>query len=162
MKCFPRWLLIAVAWLCLLPVQNLFAALILTTSTNAISIPFATTDYNSSTGAAQLIRASAQTLTILSDKNTWTLSVRAQTSAFSFIPSFGDPNPNKPASQLAVRAPATSGNWLALTTTNQVLSTGPKSSSNQTRSLDYRLDSNLSTDPPGTYTISVIYTLTNP
>jgi len=79
-----------------------------------------------------------------------------------FTPTAGDPNPNKPAADLAVRAPATSATWLALTTTNQVLSTGPKSASNQTRALDYRLNSNLNSNPPGKYTISVIYTLTSP
>ena len=143
-------------------VRSLFAALSLTTSTNSVSIPFAATDYNASTGAAQLIRSSAQTLTIISDKKTWTLSVRAMTSTFSFSPSLGDPNPNKPATDLAVRAPATSSTFIALTTSDQVLSTGPKSASAQTVNLDYRLDSNLSTNPPGTYSISVIYTLTNP
>lgn len=162
MKRIPKRALTVVAWLCLLPMQNLSAATTLTTNTNAVSIPFATTDYNSSTGAAQLIKTSANTLTIVSSSATWTLSVRALTSTFSFAPSLGDANPNKPASDLAVRAPATSSTWLVLTTTNQVLSTGPKSSSNQTRAIDYRLNSNLSTDPPGTYTISVVYTLTNP
>ena len=162
MKRFPRWALITVSGLCLVPVGNLLAALILTTSTNAVSIPFATTDYNVSTGAAQLIKASAQTLTILSSSATWTLNVRALTSTFTFVPLLGDANPNKPAGDLAVRAPATSATFLALTTSNQVLSTGPKSGSNQTRVLDYRLNSNLNTDPPGTYTISVIYTLTSP
>lgn len=162
MKCFPKPARIAVAVLCLLALQNLFAALTLTTNTTMVSIPFATTDYNGSTGAAQLTKTSAQRLTILSNASTWTLSVRAQTSTFSFTPSLGDPNPNKPASDLAVRAPATSSTFLALTTTNQVLSTGPTSASNQTRALDYRLNSNLSSNPPGTYTISVIYTLTSP
>jgi len=143
-------------------VRSLFAALTLTTSTNSVSIPFATTDYNASTGVAQVTRTSAQTLTIISDKKTWTLSVRAMTSTFSFTPSLGDPNPNKPAADLAVRNAATSSTFVALTTSDQVLSTGPKSASAQTVNLDYRLDSNLSTNPPGTYTISVIYTLTNP
>jgi hypothetical protein len=143
-------------------VPSLFATLTLTTSTNSVAIPFATTDYNKATGAAQIIKTSAQTLTILSTTATWTLSVRALTSTFTFAPSAGDPNPSKPAADLAVRAPATSATWLALTTTNQVLSTGPKSASNQTRALDYRLNSNLNSNPPGTYTISVIYTLTSP
>jgi hypothetical protein len=84
------------------------------------------------------------------------------TSTFSFTPSLGDPNPNKPAADLAVRNPATSSTFIPLTTSDQVLSTGPKSESAQAENLDYRLDSNLSTNPPGTYTISVIYTLTNP
>ncbi len=143
-------------------IPSLFAALTLTTSTNSVSIPFATTDYNKTTGVAQITKTSAQTLTILSSSATWTLSVRALTATFSFAPSAGDPNPSKPAGDLAVRAPATSSAWLVLTTTNQVLSTGPKSASNQTRVLDYRLNSNLNSDPPGTYTISVIYTLTSP
>lgn len=162
MKHFPRWALIAITWLCILPVETLFAALTLTTSTSSVLIPFATTDYNASTGAAQVISTAAQTLTIFSNNKTWTLTVRASTSTFSFAACCGDPNPNKPASDLSVRAPATSSAWLVLTTSNQVLSTGPKSASNQTQSLDYRLNSNLSTDPPGTYTISVIYTVTQP
>lgn len=162
MKHFSKRKLIAIAWLIFVPASCLFAALQLTTSTNSVLIPFASTDYNSSTGAAQIVRTSAQTLTILSDKKTWTLNVRALTSTFSFSPSLGDPNPNKPASDLLVRAPATSSSWLTLTTSDQVLSTGPKSNNDQTLALDYQLSSNLSSDPPGTYTISVIYTLTNP
>lgn len=153
---------IAVISLFLGPVSCLVAALTLTTNTTSVSIPFATTDYNASTGAAQITKTSAQTLTILSTTNTWTLSVRALAATFTFTPSLGDPNPNKPAGDLAVRAPATSATFLALTTSNQVLSTGPKSASNQTRVLDYRLSSNLNANPPGTYTISVIYTLTSP
>jgi hypothetical protein len=153
---------IAIACFSLLLAGDLFALLTLNIDTNAVSIPFLTTDYNSSTGAAQVIKTSAETLTIRSTTNTWTLTVRALTATFSFVPSLGDPNPNKPAGDLAVRAPATSLTWLVLTTANQVLSTGPKAAGNQTRALDYRLNSNLNANPPGTYTISVIYTLTSP
>ena len=162
MKRISKRLLIAVPSLFLVPVSCLVAALTLNTNTVLVAIPFATTDYNASTGAAQIIKTSAQTLTILSTTNTWTLSVRASAATFTFSALFGDPNPNKPAGDLAVRAPATSATFIALTTSNQVLSTGPKSASNQTRVLDYRLNSNLSNNPPGTYTISVIYTLTSP
>jgi hypothetical protein len=154
--------LIVVTTLACLPLACLLAALKLTTDTNSISIPFATTDYNSSSGAAQIIKTTAETLTIQSTTNTWTLNVRAMASTFTFAPSSGDPNPNKPASDLSVRTPATSTTWTSLTTSNQVLSTGPKSGSNQTRTVDYRLNSNLSTDPPGTYTISIIYTISSP
>lgn len=162
MNRLSKYAVIAITCFSLLLVGDLFAVLTLTTNTSSVAIPFLTTDYNSSTGAAQVIKTSAQTLTIKSTTNTWTLTVRALTSTFSFAPSLGDPNPNKPAGDLAVRAPATSLTWLALTTTNQVLSTGPKAAGNQTRVLDYRLNSNLSTNPPGMYTISVIYTLTSP
>jgi hypothetical protein len=157
-----RLTIIAITWFVLAPVCKLFATLTLSVDVSTVSIPFLTMDYNLSTGAAQVIKTSAETLTIKSTSGTWTLSVRALTSTFSFIPNLGDPNPNKPAADLSVRAPATSAIWLPLTTSDQVLSTGPKSNGNQTRTLDYRLNSNLSSDPPGTYTISLIYTLTSP
>lgn len=155
------WLL-SIVCLSAVVVPRLFATLTLTTNTNSVSIPFVATDYNASTGAAQIIRTAAQTLTILSTSKTWTLSVRALTSTFSFIPSSGDPNPNKPASNLAVRVPLFSSNWTVLTTSNQVLATGPKLGTAQTRPVDYRLNSNLNADPPGSYSISIIYTLTEP
>jgi hypothetical protein len=155
-------ILIAIFLATFVPLRSLRALLRLTIDTTSVSIPFAATDYNSATGAAQRVLTSAQTLTIRSTSNTWTVSVRALTSTFSFVPSLGDPNPNKPASDLSVRAPATSSSWLVLTTSNQVLSTGPKAAGNQTRTLDYRLNSNLSTNPPGTYTVTIVYTLTSP
>ena len=162
MKRISQRTIIAITWFTFLPIQSLFALTRLTTNTNSVSIPFVTTDYNSSTGAAQVIRTSAETLTIRSTTSTWTLTVRALTATFSFVPSLGDPNPNKPAADLAVRAPSFSSSWRSMTTTNQVLATGPQAGGNQTLVLDYRLNSNLSTNPPGTYTISIIYTLTNP
>jgi hypothetical protein len=155
------WLL-SIVCLSAVAIPSLFAALTLTTNTNSVSMPFLTTDYNASTGAAQIIKTTAHTLTVTSTTNTWTLSMRALTSTFSFIPSGGDPNPSKPASDLAVRVPVFSSNWIVLTTSNQVIATGPKLGSAQARALDYRLNSNLATNPPGSYSISVIYTLTSP
>ena len=162
MKRCSKCTVIVTVCIILLPVLNLLGALTLKIDTNSVSIPFLATDYNSSTGAAQIIKTTAETLTIKSTSNTWTLNVRALTSTFSFVPSLGDPNPNKPASDLSVRAPAFSSTWLSLATSNQVLATGPKKAGNQTEPLDYRLNSNLATNPPGTYTLSIIYTLTSP
>lgn len=162
MNRLTKWTVIALTCLSLLPAQDLFAALTLTTNTSSVSIPFLITDYNSSTGAAQVIKTSAQTLTILSNTSTWSLNVRALASTFSFAASLGDPNPNKPVSDLAVRVPATATTWFAFTTTNQKISSGPISITNQTRALDYRLNSNLRTDPPGAYTVTIVYTLSSP
>lgn len=130
-------------------------------STTSVSMPLQTTDYDPVTGAAQIIRTSAHTLSVSAKQNTsWTVHVRAQAASFSFTPSSGDANPNKPASDLAVRAPNASLTWLPLTTSNQVLG---RSSGNATgQPIDYRLNSNLSTNPPGNYSISVIYTVTSP
>jgi hypothetical protein len=146
----------------LLPLQSIKALLTLNIDIPSVSIPFSFTDYNPTTGAAQRVLTSAQTLTIKSNSSTWTLAVRALTPTFSFVPSLGDPNPSKPAGNLSVRTPATSSTWLPLTTSNQILTTGPKAGPDQIRTLDYQLNSNLSTDPPGTYTLSVVYTLTSP
>ncbi len=158
----PRLAVLAIAGACLIAARDLLAALSLTVSSNSVSMPFATTDYNLATGAAQSIKAAAHTVTVLSTSSTFTLSMRAQTATFTFTPSSGDPNPNKPAGDLAVRAPQVSATWIPLSTTSQVVGTGPKSNSSDTGPLDYRLDSNLATNPPGTYTLSVIYTLTSP
>ena len=157
------WLLhLALACACLIGARTVYAALTLNANSNGFSIPFLTTDYNSSSGAAQVIRTSAHTLTVLSNSSTFTLSMRAQTAAFSFTPSSGDANPSKPAADLAVRLPATSGTWFPLSAASQVVGTGPKANGPQARNVDYRLNSSLATDPPGTYSLSVIYTVTSP
>ncbi len=91
----------------LLPCANSFATLTLAMDTNTISIPFAPTDYNSSTGAPKVIKTLAQTLTIKFTTSTWMLSVRALTSTFLFTPRLLDANPNKPSADLGVRAPST-------------------------------------------------------
>ena len=130
-------------------------------SSTSVSIPFAATDYNSATGAAQIIRTSAHTLSVSAKGNvSWTVQVRAQTTSFSFTASSGDSNPSKPVADLAVRAPGASLTWIPLTTSSQVLGKGSGNSGAQ--AVDYRLSSNLSTDPPGTYSVSVIYTVTSP
>lgn len=156
-----RQILFVLVLLVVLP-GPLDAALTLTTNTNTVSFAFATTDFDAATGAAQSIRNAAQTLTILSNTSTFTLTVRATTSTFAFTPSGTDPNPNKSVANLAVRAPTYSSTWLALSTTAVTLIKGPKRSTNQVFSLDYRLDANLDSDPPGTYTVSLVYTLTSP
>ena len=157
-----RAAILAIACAFLVAARDLLATLSLTVSSNSVSMPFATTDYNSATGAAQTIKAAAHTVTVLSTSSTFTLSMRAQTATFAFTPSSGDPNPNKPAGDLAVRAPQVSATWIPLSTTSQVIGTGPKSNASETGPLDYRLDSNLATNPPGTYSLAVIYTLTSP
>jgi hypothetical protein len=124
-------------------------------------MPILATDYDSVTGAAQILRTSAHTLSVNAPPNrNWTVHVRAQTASFSFSPSSGDANPNKPSSDLAVSAPNSSLTFLPLTTSNQVLARGTGNSGAQP--INYRLNSNLSTNPPGTYSISLIYTVTTP
>lgn len=135
----------------------------LAVDTNAVSIPFVTGDYNSATGIAAKTVTSANTLSVTSNKS-WTVSVRASTANFSFAASAGDPDPSKAAGSLSYKLNSGSS-YTAITTTNAALKTGIKggtATSGNTFAVDYQLTSNLAQDPPGTYTLSVVYTLTAP
>jgi hypothetical protein len=159
-RSLKRWLpTIAITCSCVIAPHDLFAAVSLSTTSNAVSIPFATTDYNSSTGAAQVIKTSAHSVTVTATGGAWRAFVKTATATFSFVPSSGDPNPNKPAGDLAIRVPALGATWFVLSTTNQLVA---NLTGTVTGTVDYRLDSNLATNPPGTYSIAVIYTVTQP
>lgn len=134
------------------------AAITLTNDISSVSMSFLAADYNGASGAATVTSVTAHTLAVHSTKKNWTLSVRALSATFSFTPTLGDANPNKPASDLAARAPTETNVFIPLTTSNQVIGTGAKSSQNVDVPIDYRLQSSLLNDPPGSYSISIIYT----
>src|SRR4030095_5365582 len=98
------------------------------------------------------------TLSITSSNRRWILSARALTPNFIFVPSLGDPNPNKPASDLAIRARNEANVWIPLSTSNQVVGGGAKKTT-ESEPIDYQLTSNLNTDPPGIYSMSIIFTV---
>lgn len=131
--------------------------------TNAVAIPFLSSDYNGSTGAATKTVTNANTLSVTSNKS-WTVSLKANTAAFAFTPSAGDPDPSKPAGNLSYKV-STSGSYVAITTSNVTVKTGNKGGTatvGNSFAMDYQLTSNLSQDPPGTYTLAIVYTLTAP
>lgn len=137
--------------------------LALTVDTNTVTMNFVTGDYNATTGAATKTTTSANTFSVSSNKS-WTVSVKANTAAFSFTPSLGDTDPSKPAGNLSYKL-STAGTYTALTTTNASVKTGSKggtATSGNSFIMDYQLTSNLSQDPPGTYSLAVVYTLTAP
>ena len=143
--------------------SNVPQVLSLSVDTNSVSIPFLTSDYNSATGAATKTSSTANTFSVVSNKS-WTVSVKANTAAFSFTPSLGDADPSKPAGNLSYKL-STAGSYTALTTSNATVKTGSKggsSTSGNSFSVDYQLTSNLSQDPPGTYSLALVYTLTAP
>lgn len=137
--------------------------LALTINSNAVTMSFLTTDYNAATGAATKTVTSANTLSVSSNK-TWTVSLKANTAVFAFAPALGDPDPGKPAGDFSYKL-STSGTYTVITTTNAVVkngNAGGTSTAGNTFVMDYRLNSNLNTDPPGTYTLAIVYTLTAP
>ncbi len=139
------------------------AVLSLGIDTNAVSIPFLSGDYSPTTGLATKVLAAANTLAVTSNKS-WTVNLKANTVAFSFVPSAGDPDPAKPAGNLSYKV-STAGTYTAITTSNAVVKTGSKggtATAGNTFVMDYQLTSNLAQDPPGTYTLAIVYTLTAP
>ena len=138
-------------------------ALTLTTDVTSFTLSFLTTDYNAATGAATITKTSGNTLGVNSFLLGWHVTAKAVTSTFGFTPSAGDANPNKPSSDLSIRQPGYTTTYTALTTTPFTLVTGNATFlSTLYYPVDYKLNSNLATDPPGTYTISILFTLTAP
>ncbi|MBA3832124.1 MAG: hypothetical protein H0X34_09565 [Chthoniobacterales bacterium] len=135
----------------------------LTIDTVTVSIPFLTTDYNLSTGAATKTVTGANTLSVESNK-TWTVSLKANTAAFSFVPSAGDLDPSKACGNLSYKVSG-GPSFVPITTSNVSVKTGPKGGTatvGNSFAMDYQLTSNLSQDPPGAYTLAIVYTLTAP
>jgi hypothetical protein len=131
--------------------------------TNAVAMPFLTSDYNPSTGAATKTVTGANTLSVTSNKS-WTVSLKANTAAFAFTPSAGDTDPSKPAGNLSYKL-SSAGTFTTITTSNVAVKTGNKggtATAGNSFPMDYQLTSNLSLDPPGTYTLAIVYTLTAP
>lgn len=132
-------------------------------NTNAVAIPFLASDYDPATGLATKTSAAANTLAVTSNKS-WTVSLKANTAAFAFTPSAGDPDPSKPAGNLSYKV-STSGTYVPVTTSNVAVKSGSKggtATSGNSFIMDYQLTSNLAQDPPGTYTLAIVYTLTAP
>jgi len=131
--------------------------------TNAISMNFIASDYNASTGAATKTLSSGNTLSVTTNKG-WTVSLKANTAAFSFVPSAGDTDPSKPCGNLSYKL-SSGSSYSAITTSNVAVKSGSRggsSTAGNSFAMDYQLTSNLSTDPPGTYTLAIVYTLTTP
>lgn len=130
---------------------------------NTVTMSFLSSDYNASTGAATKTVTTANTLSVTSNKS-WAVSLKANTAAFSFAPSAGDPDPSKPCGNLSYKL-STAGTYTTITTSNAVVKSGSKGgsgTSGNTFAIDYQLTSNLSQDPPGVYTLAIIYSLTAP
>lgn len=132
-------------------------------NTNAVAITFLSSDYSATTGAATKTVTTANTLSVTSNSS-WTVSVKANTAAFSFTPSNGATDPLKPAGDFAYKL-STAPTFTPITIINVAVKSGLKggsSTAGNTFSTDYQLNSNLNQDPPGTYTLGVVYTLTTP
>jgi hypothetical protein len=123
-------------------------------SQSTVSIPLVDADYNigASDDTAAKEAIGAHTVSIRSNI-TWTLNVKADAATFSGTGSTG-----KAVSNLEIQTPAST--WAALTTADVPKETGAGGGylDNQF-SVDYRFNSNLQSDLPGTYAVGVVFTV---
>ena len=133
----------------------------LTTTSNAAGVTIVSGDYASS-DAITSESVAAHDLKVRSNR-AWVISAKSGAASFGFVPTVTGDTRTKPASDLAVRKAG--GTYAALSTTNATLATGSAggvSGSGNTFAVDYKFASNITLDPPGTYTLDAIYTLTAP
>ena len=124
----------------------------LTISDTSTAAP-ATTEADYDLGYQQFAPLTATVKT----NGTWSLGIRATTATWT---GSGGARVNKPVGDL-LRATAGGGPYVAVTTTNATMVSGTAGSANLV-TMFYRILWSYSVDTPGTYGLTVIYTLTAP
>lgn len=140
---------------------NVPSVLELTTTSNAVNVNLTAADYTSADAITTEALAAHQ-LAVRSNR-TWTVSAKSNTANFAFTPANAGDTRTKPSSDLSVRKAA--GTYQNLTTSNFTLATGNAggtSQSGNTFAMDYKIATDITLDPPGSYALAVVYTLTNP
>ena len=140
---------------------NVPSLLELTTTNTAVTINNTAADYVSADAITKSALA-AHILAVRSNR-TWTVSVKSSTANFAYAPATAGDSRTKPASDAQVKAGA--GTFASLSTTNATLATGAAGGATKagnTFAVDYNVATDINLDPPGAYTLAVVYTLTNP
>lgn len=133
----------------------------LTTTSNTVAVNLTAADYASSDAITTQALAAHQ-LAVRSNR-AWVVSAKSNTASFAFTPSITGDTRTKPSTDLSVRKAA--GTYQSLTTTDFTLASGVAggvSKPGNTFAVDYQIATDLNLDPPGSYALDVIYTLTTP
>jgi hypothetical protein len=133
----------------------------LTTTSNTAGITLALADF-ASADAITKESLSAHSLMVRSNRP-WLLSAKSGAANFAFTPSTAGDTRTKPSTDLSVRK--TGGSYQTLSTADVTVTSGVSGGAavtGNTFAMDYKLASDITLDPPGTYTLSVVYTLTAP
>lgn len=134
----------------------------LAVNTNTVTMTFVSGDYNMNTGDAIKTVAGGSNFQIATNRN-WTLSVKAGAANFTFTPTFGGDTATKPASDLGFTLSG-GGSYTSVTTSDQTVTTGSRGGygvSGNSPVVDYSLWSYLDQDAPGSYSLTLVYTLTS-
>lgn len=119
-------------------------------STNTVGITLVDSDYDVD-GVAAKLESAAHTVSIRSNI-AWTLNVKANSSTFS-----GTGTSGKAIADLEIQTPGSV--WAALTTSDVAKENGVGGAyGDNTFSVDYRFNSTLQNDGPGTYVAEVVFT----
>jgi hypothetical protein len=135
---------------------------ILGVDTNAVSLSFAVGDYDLITGAATKTAAAGSTFKVSTNRS-WTLAVKAGASSFTYTPTNVGDTSTKPAGDLGFKL-SSAGSYTTVTTSDQTVASGTRGgngTTGNTRIVDYSLSSNLNQDSPGSYALTLVYTLTS-
>ncbi len=133
----------------------------LTTTSNSVSVSPPSSAYNASDAITTEALAAHQ-LAIRSNR-AWIISAKSNSASFTFSPANPGDTRTKPSTDLSVRK--ASGTYQGLTTTDFTLSTGTAGGvthSGNTFAIDYKIATDITLDPPGSYALDVVYTLTAP
>jgi hypothetical protein len=135
---------------------------VLSVDTNSVAVSFALGDYDLNTGAATKTAPAGSTFRVSTNRN-WTLAVKAGAANFSYTPTNVGDTSTKPAGDLGFKL-STAGSYTTVTTSDQTVATGSRGgfgTLGNTRIMDYSLASNLNQDSPGSYSVTLVYTLTS-
>jgi hypothetical protein len=130
-----------------------------TVDNSNVVLTFAPGDYQS-TGLAEKQVVNATTLKVSSNSR-WRLYVSANSQNFSFNPSSGGQDPGKNCGDLSL-SPNDTNSYFSMTTGNKDIGNGmPGGFDDAGHSIpvSYKLRTTLAGDPPGTYTLTITFSL---
>ena len=123
-------------------------------------LAFAATDYDVNTGLATKAAVHATTFSVTANR-AWKLTVQPGAASFTFTPTGTSVDPVKSVGALSVRTGVVAYAPFSGITSIPV-ATGTAGGSAKTGNIvpvDYQMTSSLATDPPGTYLVTLTYTL---
>lgn len=132
----------------------------LTVDVTSVTFAFAAADYDVTTGLATKEALKATTFSVNANR-AWKLSARAGNATFTFVPTGTGTDPAKPSSALAIRTgTATYAPFAGVV--EMTVATGSRGGYGKAGNVipvDYQMKSDLAIDPPGSYALTITYTL---
>jgi hypothetical protein len=132
----------------------------LTVDVTSVTFAFAAADYDATTGLATKESLKATTFSVNANR-AWKISARAGNATFTFTPTGTATDPMKPSSTLAIRTgTATYAPFAGIT--EMTVATGSRGGFGKAGNVvpvDYQMKSDLAIDPPGSYALTLTFTL---